>query len=390
MSVCIVSGARTPVGGFNKSLSTLSASDLGGIAIKEALQRSNVGCEEVSLCVMGQVLYADEGQCPARQAAHKAGIPFTTPSYNVNMVCGSGMMSLISATQHVQCNPQAIVVAGGQESMSKAPHTMHVRAGKPMGDMTCKDTVVGDALTCKFNDYHMGITAENVAERYNISREDQDLFALYSQDKASQAMKSGVFEKEIVPVTVTSRRTTVTVDTDEHPRECTLGGLAKLRPCFKPNGGTVTAGNASGINDGAAACVLMSRVLAQQRGLLPLGTVITSAQVGCDPAVMGMGPVGAIQSVLEKTGWTVDTVDLFEINEAFAAQSVAVVRELKIDVEKVNVNGGAIALGHPVGMSGTRIVLTLLYQLARSGKRRGVAALCVGGGMGVAMAVERM
>jgi len=250
--------------------------------------------------------------------------------------------------------------------------------------------VVGDGLTCKFNDYHMGITAENVAERYNISREDQDLFALYSQDKASQAMKSGVFEKEIVSVTVTSRRTTVTVDTDEHPRECTLGGLAKLRPCFKPNGGTVTAGNASGINDGAAACVLMSRVLAQQRGLLPLGTVIASAQVGCDPAVMGMGPVGAIQSVLEKTGWTVDTVDLFEINEAFAAQSVAVVRELKIDVEKVNVNGGAIALGHPVGMSGTRIVLTLLYQLARSGKRRGVAALCVGGGMGVAMAVERM
>jgi len=388
--VCIVSGARTPVGGFNKSLSTLSASDLGGIAIKEALQRSNVGCEEVALCVMGQVLYADEGQCPARQAAHKAGIPFTTPSYNVNMVCGSGLMSLISATQHVQCNPQAIVVAGGQESMSKAPHTMHVRAGKAMGDMTCKDTVVGDALTCKFNDYHMGITAENVAERYNISREDQDLFALYSQDKASQAMKSGVFEKEIVPVTVTSRRTTVAVDTDEHPRECTLGGLAKLRPCFKPNGGTVTAGNASGINDGAAACVLMSRALAQQRGLLPLGTVIASAQVGCDPAVMGMGPVGAIQSVLEKTGWTVDTVDLFEINEAFAAQSVAVIRELKIDVEKVNVNGGAIALGHPVGMSGTRIVLTLLYQLARSGKRRGVAALCVGGGMGVAMAVERM
>lgn len=386
--VAIVSGCRTPIGDFNKSLSSISPSELGGTAISGALSRAHVEPTEVSLCVMGQVLYAGEGQCPARQAAVRAGIPHNVPSYNVNMVCGSGMLAIVNAHNHILLNPNDIVVAGGQESMSRAPHLMQIRSPKPMGNTECKDSMVHDALTCPFNQYHMGITAENVAEKYEISRHDQDTFAALSQSRAIEAKNNGIFSDEIVPVKITTRKATTMIEKDEHPRETTLDGLTKLRPCFKTDG-TVTPGNCSSINDGGAACVLMSRDLALSRGADTLGYIVSSAMVGCDPAFMGMGPVPAVRAAIEKAGWRLEDVDLFEINEAFAAQSVAVVKELGIPVNKVNINGGAIALGHPVGVSGNRIVITLLYSLARLGLKRGVASLCIGGGMGIALCLER-
>lgn len=383
-----MSGCRTPIGDFNKSLSSISPAELGGIAISGALSRARVEPTEVGLCVMGQVLYAGEGQCPARQAAVRAGIPHSVPSFNVNMVCGSGMLAIVNAHNHILLNPNDIVVAGGQESMSRAPHLMQIRSPKPMGNTECKDSMVHDALTCPFNQYHMGITAENVAEKYEISRHDQDTFAALSQSRANEAMNNGIFSDEIVPVKITTRKATTMMEKDEHPRETTLDGLKKLRPCFKTDG-TVTPGNCSSINDGGSACVLMSRDLTSSRGAETLGYIVSSAMVGCDPAFMGMGPVPAVRAAIEKAGWRLEDVDLFEINEAFAAQSVAVVKELGIPVTKVNINGGAIALGHPVGVSGNRIVITLLYSLARLGLKRGVASLCIGGGMGIALCLER-
>ena len=392
MDVEIVSAVRTAVGSLNGSLSSLPAHELGAVAVREALNRAHLKPEEVSEVILGQVLNAAQGQNPARQTSIKAGIPDSVPAWGVNQLCGSGLRSVALAYQAIRIGDSRIVVAGGQESMSKAPHTVHMRSGVKFGDMTFADTLICDGLTDAFHNYHMGRTAENVAEQWHITREDQDRFALQSQLRCEAARKSGFFDTEIVPVSITGKQGVTEVKTDEFPRNgCTIEGLQKLKPAFPVNGkGTVTAGNCSGINDGAAALVLMSYDEAVKRTLAPLARIVAWSHVGVDPAVMGIAPVKAIQTVLEKAGWTIDDVDLFEINEAFAAQLVAIIRELKLDESKVNVCGGGIALGHPIGASGARILVTLLTNMHRTGAKKGIASLCVGGGMGVALCVERM
>ncbi|KAK6986624.1 acetyl-CoA acetyltransferase [Biomphalaria glabrata] len=390
--VVILSATRTPIGSFNGSLSGLAAHELGSIAIKEALNRAGVKSDEVSEVIMGQVLTGGQGQNPVRQASVKAGIPYSVPACGVNMLCGSGLRSVVLAFQAIKSGDATIVVAGGQESMSKAPHCIHIRNGAKFGDASLVDTMLSDGLTDAFNNYHMGITAENVAKQWGITKEEQDNFALASQHKCEAAQKGGHFKEEIVPVIVQSRDGAKQITQDEFPRSgCTIEGFQKLRPAFVKDGtGTVTAGNASGINDGAAAIVVSSQDEALRRGIKPLARIVSWAQSGVDPSIMGTGPIPATRKALEKAGWQIEEVDLFELNEAFAAQSLAVVKELGCDPNKVNVNGGAIALGHPIGASGARILTTLLYALRAHNKRKGVAALCVGGGMGIAVCVENL
>ena len=388
--VVIAAATRTPIGAFNGSLSSLSAAELGTIAIRESLARAQVGPEEVSEVVMGQVLAAGTGQNPARQAAINAGVPDTGTAVTINQVCGSGVRAVAMGYQAILAGDSDIVVAGGQESMSLAPHCAHMRNGQKMGPLEFVDTMIQDGLWDAFNGYHMGNTAENVAEKFQITRDEQDEFAYNSQRKAAQAQAEGRFADEIVPVTVRSRRNEIIVDADEYLRpETTVESLGKLRPAFNRDG-TVTAGNASGINDGAAAVVMMSAKAASARGVTPLARIASWATVGVDPAIMGTGPIPASQRALEKAGWTVDDLDLIEANEAFAAQACAVNKGLQWDTEKVNVNGGAIALGHPIGASGTRVLNTLLFELNRRGGKKGLATLCIGGGMGIAMCVERI
>ncbi|XP_060063637.1 acetyl-CoA acetyltransferase, cytosolic-like [Ylistrum balloti] len=392
VDVVIVSAVRTPIGSFNGCLSTLAAHELGSVCIKEALQRVNLKGDDVSEVILGQALSAGQGQNPARQASVKADIPVSVPACGVNMLCGSGLRATVMGVQAIKSGDAQVVVAGGQESMSKAPHCVHMRSGTKFGDVSMTDTMLSDGLVDAFNKYHMGITAENVAKQWAVTREDQDEFALNSQHKCEAAQKAGHFNNEIVPVTVKSRAGLTVVDKDEFPRAgCTLEGLKKLRAAFITDGtGTVTPGNASGLNDGAACVVLMDGVVAEKRGLTPMARVVSWGQAGVDPTVMGTGPIPATRKALEKAGWSIDDVDLFELNEAFAAQSAAVVKELGCDPGKVNINGGAIALGHPIGASGSRVLVTLLHTLHRTGGKKGVAALCVGGGMGIAMCVERM
>lgn len=390
--VVIVSAARTPIGSLNGALSTVPLRDLCSVVIKDVLKRAGLSPEEVSEVIIGHVLTAGHGQNPARQASVDAGIPYPVPAWSCQMVCGSGLKAVCLGAQSILAGESTIVVAGGMESMSRAPHTLHLRTGVKMGDSSLQDSIVADGLTDAFHGYHMGVTAENVAKQWGVSREEQDLFAVQSQNRTEAAQKAGHFDNEIVPITVTTRQGLVEVKLDEFPRHgSNIGSMLKLRPCFiKDSRGTVTAGNASGINDGAAAVVLMSQSEAERRGLKPLARVVSSAQAGLDPAVMGTGPIPAIRAALDKAGWKLDQVDLFEINEAFAAQSLAVVKELGLDADKVNVSGGAISLGHPIGMSGCRVLVTLLHALQRTAGRKGVASLCIGGGMGIAMCVERI
>jgi acetyl-CoA C-acetyltransferase len=387
--IVIAAAARTPIGSFNGAFASLPAHELGAVAVKEALARSGVDGAEVDEVVMGQILTAAQGMNPARQTSVKAGIPADKTALIINQVCGSGLRSVALGAQQIQTGDATIVVAGGQESMTLAPHAQYLRAGIKMGDANLVDTMIKDGLWDAFNGYHMGVTAENVAEKWQVTREQQDEFAAASQAKAEAAIKAGHFAKEIVPVTIASKKGDIVVSQDEFPRfGTTVETLAKLKPAFKKDG-TVTAGNASGINDGAAAIVLMSAETAAKRGVKPLGRIASWATTGVDPAIMGIGPVSASQKALAKAGWTLDSVDLVEANEAFAAQSIAVGRELGLDPAKLNVNGGAIALGHPIGASGTRVLVTLLHALEQRGLKRGLATLCIGGGMGVAMCVER-
>ncbi len=387
--VVIAGAARTPVGAFNGGFSTVAAHDLGVVAIKAALERAEVSPGEVDEVVLGQVLTAGEGQNPARQAAIGAGIPVERTAYVINQVCGSGLRTIALGAQAVKLGDAGIVVAGGQENMTRSPHCMHLRAGTKMGDTKMIDTMIRDGLWDAFNGYHMGTTAENVAEKWQITREQQDAFALASQQKAAAAMEAGKFKDEIAPVTVKSRRGETVVDTDEHPKpDTTAEGLAKLRPAFDKEG-TVTAGSASGINDGAAAVVLMSAEAAAERGVAPLARIASFATVGVEPSIMGSGPIPASRKALEKAGWSADDLDLVEANEAFAAQACAVNKDLGWDTAKVNVNGGAIAIGHPIGASGTRIMVTLLHEMQKRDAKKGLATLCIGGGMGVAMCIER-
>ncbi|MBO0737686.1 MAG: acetyl-CoA C-acetyltransferase [Alphaproteobacteria bacterium] len=387
--IVIASAARTPVGAFNGGLASLPAHKLGEVAIVEALRRAHVEPRDVSEVIMGQILTAGEGQNPARQAAIGAGMPFEVTAYGVNQLCGSGLRSVALGYQAIRNGDSEIVVAGGQESMSQAPHCMHLRNGVKMGDAELVDTMIRDGLWDAFNGYHMGNTAENVAQRWQITREQQDHLAAGSQAKAEAAQKAGRFKDEIVPVRIQTRRGETVVDTDEHPKHgTTVEVLAKLRPAFDHNG-TVTAGNASGINDGAAAVVLMSASEAGKRSLRPLARIVSWATAGVDPAVMGTGPIPASRLALKKAGWSVDGLELIEANEAFAAQACAVNRDLGWEIEKVNVNGGAIALGHPIGASGARVLVTLLHEMQRRDVHKGLATLCIGGGMGIAMCVER-
>ena len=387
--VVIAGAARTPVGAFNGGLASLPAHKLGEVAIVEALRRAGVDAKEVSEVILGQILAAGEGQNPARQAAIAAGIPFETTAYGVNQLCGSGLRTVALGFQAIRTGDSDIVVAGGQESMSQAPHCIHLRNGVKMGDGELVDTMIKDGLWDAFNGYHMGNTAENVAQRWQITREQQDQFAAWSQEKAEKAQKSGRFKDEIVPVTIASRRGDTVVDTDEYPKHgTTVEALAKLRPAFDKNG-TVTAGNASGINDGAAAVVLMTADAAAGRGLKPLARIVSWATAGVDPAIMGTGPIPASRLALKRAGWSADELDLIEANEAFAAQACAVNKDLGWDTGRVNVNGGAIALGHPIGASGARVLVTLLYEMQKRDAKKALATLCIGGGMGIAMCLAR-
>ncbi|KAK7907663.1 hypothetical protein WMY93_016275 [Mugilogobius chulae] len=388
--VVIVSAARTPIGCLNGSLSSVPVHELGSVVVKDVLKRAGVQPGDVSEVIMGHVLTAGSGQNPARQASVGAGIPYAVPAWSCQMVCGSGLKAVCLGAQAIQLGEASVVVAGGMESMSRAPHTVQMRAGVKMGDASLQDSMVADGLTDAFHNYHMGITAENVAKQFGVTKEEQDKFAVLSQNRTEAAQKAGIFQPEIVPVQVPSRKGPVEVKDDEFPRHgSNLETMSKLRPCFiKDSTGTVTAGNASGINDGAAAVVLMSASEAKARGLKPMARVVSWAQAGLEPSIMGTGPIPAIRKAVEKAGWTLDKVDLFEINEAFAAQSIAVVKELGLNVDKVNVSGGAISLGHPIGMSGCRVLVTLVHALRRTGVQRGVASLCIGGGMGIAMCVE--
>jgi acetyl-CoA C-acetyltransferase len=387
--VVIVSAARTPVGSFNGAFATVPAHKLGEIAIKGALERAKVSGEEVSEVILGQVLTAAQGQNPARQASIAAGLPIATPAWGINMVCGSGLRTVALGAQAIQTGDSKIVVAGGQESMSLSTHAAYLRAGQKMGDLQFIDTMIRDGLWDAFNGYHMGTTAENVAREWQISREDQDRFAVASQNKAEAARKSGRFKDEIVAVTVKGRKGDTVVDTDEYIRDgATYEAMAALRPAFAKDG-SVTAGNASGLNDGAAALVLMSAKDAAARGLTPLARIASWAQAGVDPKVMGSGPIPASKKALEKAGWKAADLDLVEANEAFAAQACAVNKDMGWDLAKVNVNGGAIAIGHPIGASGARVLTTLLFEMAKRDAKKGLATLCIGGGMGIAMCVER-
>jgi acetyl-CoA C-acetyltransferase len=385
----IVSAARTPIGSFMGALSTVPAHQLGAIAIREALKRANIDPADVDEVILGQVLTAGQGQNPARQAAMEAGIPEVKTAFLINQVCGSGLRTVALAAQAIMIGEASIVVAGGQENMSLSQHSMYIRHGTKMGQATMVDTMVQDGLWDAFHDYHMGSTAENVATEYSLSREEQDAFAAASQQKAEAAQKSGKFAEEIAPVTIKTRKGETVVDTDEYPRHGTTAEtLAGLRPAFSVDG-TVTAGNASGINDGAAVVVVMSATEAEKRGLKPLAHIKSWSTAGVAPALMGTGPIPSSNTALKKAGWTVTDLDLIEANEAFAAQACAVNQAVKWDVNKVNVNGGAIALGHPIGASGARILVTLLHEMRRTDAKKGLATLCIGGGMGIALCVER-
>ncbi|MFN3521836.1 MAG: acetyl-CoA C-acetyltransferase [Phenylobacterium sp.] len=388
--VVIVSAARTPVGSFNGALSSLPAHELGRVAIEAAVARAGIAVADVEEVILGQVLQAGAGQGPARQAAVRAGVPVESPAWSLNQLCGSGLRAVALAAQQIADGSAKIVVAGGQESMSQSPHAQNLRGGQKMGDLAFVDTMIKDGLWDAFHGYHMGQTAENIAARWQITREDQDKFAVASQNKAEAAQKSGKFADEIAPVTIKGRKGDTVVDTDEYVRHgVTLESVSGLRPAFAKDG-SVTAANASGINDGAAALVLMSAEEAKARGLKPLARIASWAHAGVEPEIMGTGPIPASRKALEKAGWSVADLDLVESNEAFAAQSICVVRDLGLDPEKVNVNGGAIAIGHPIGASGARILTTLVHEMKRSGASKGLATLCVGGGMGVAMCVEKM
>jgi acetyl-CoA C-acetyltransferase len=389
-SIVVASAARTPVGSFNGAFAAVPAHELGITAIKGALERARVEPGEVDEVILGQVLTAGEGQNPARQASIGAGLPKETTAWGLNQVCGSGLRTIAIGMQQIATGDARVIVAGGQESMSMSPHCAHLRAGVKMGDYAMIDTMIRDGLWDAFNGYHMGKTAENVARQFQITREDQDRFALASQNKAEAAQKAGRFRDEIVPVTVKTRKGDIVVADDEYIRHgATIEAMQKLRPAFDKEG-TVTAGNASGINDGAAAVVLMSEVDAEKRGVTPLVRIVSWATAGVDPAIMGTGPIPASRRALEKAGWKVDDLDLVEANEAFAAQACAVNKDMGWNADIVNVNGGAIAIGHPIGASGARIFNTLVHEMKRRGAKKGLATLCIGGGMGVAMCVEAM
>ena len=389
-NVVITSATRTPIGSFGGALSGLTAMDLGTVVIAEALKRAQINPADVSDVVMGQVLAAACGQNPARQASMKAGVPKEVPAMTINMVCGSGLKAVALGAQAILAGDSKIVVAGGQESMSQSVHAAQLRNGIKMGDGSLVDTMIKDGLWDAFNGYHMGTTAENIAEKWQLTRNAQDEFAAGSQAKAEAAIKAGRFKDEIVPVTITVKREQKSFDADEYPRAGTTAEvLAKLKPAFSKDG-TVTAGNASGLNDGAAAVTLMTEAEAASRGLKPLARIAAWAQAGVDPAIMGTGPIPASRRALEKAGWSVDDLDLIEANEAFAAQSLAVCKDLGFDPAKVNVNGGAIALGHPIGASGCRVLVTLLHELQKRGGKKGLATLCIGGGMGIALCVEAL
>jgi acetyl-CoA C-acetyltransferase len=388
-NIVITSAVRTAIGGFRGSLQDMHAHELGSVVIKDAVKKSNLKVEDIDELIMGQVLTASVGQNPARQAAIQAGIPVEKTAYVINQVCGSGLRSVVAGYNSIKSGDSEIVIAGGQESMSNAPHTIDFRNGKKLEKEHLIDTMIKDGLWDAFNGYHMGVTAENVANKWNISRQDQDEFALSSQNKNEKAKKNGRFNNEIVPVFVKSKDKNFIFKEDEHPRAgMTIERLQKLKPSFKENG-TVTAGNASGINDGAAVVVLMTDIEAKKRNLKPLAKIVSWATCGVDPSLMGSGPIPASKKALEKANWKIEDLDLIESNEAFAAQSLAVIKELKIPREKVNVNGGAIALGHPIGASGARILVSLLHEMNRQDSKKGLATLCIGGGMGIAMCVER-
>ena len=387
--IVIVSAARTPVGSFNGAFADLPAHELGQIAIKAALERAGIEGKRVSEVIMGQILSAGEGQNPARQASIGAGIPVESPAWGVNQLCGSGLRSVALGYQAILNGDSDVVVAGGQESMSMAPHCAHLRGGVKMGNFEMVDTMIKDGLWDAFNGYHMGNTAENVAQRWQITRAQQDEFAVASQNKAEAAQKSGRFKDEIMPVTIKTRKGDVVVADDEYPRHgATLDAMTKLRPAFAKDG-TVTAGNASGINDGAAAVVLMKASDAAREGKKVLARIVSWAHAGVDPAIMGTGPIPASRAALKKAGWKIEDLDLVEANEAFAAQACAVNKDLGWDTGKVNVNGGAIALGHPIGASGARVLVTLLHEMEKRNAKKGLATLCIGGGMGIAMCLER-
>lgn len=387
--IVIVAAKRTAIGAFLGTLSGVPAHVLGATVVRALLKESNISPSDIDDVILGQVLTAGQGQNPARQTLIHSDIPQEKTALTVNQVCGSGLRAVALGAQAILCGDSNIVIAGGQENMSMSPHAIHMRDGLKFGDAKMKDTMLIDGLWDIFNDYHMGTTAENIAEKFDISRDNQDEFSAQSQNKAEKAISEGRFKDEIVPVTVPSRKEEIIFDTDEFPRAgVTAEGLGKLKPAFKRDGGTVTAGNASGLNDGAAAVILMRKSLAEKKGLTPLATIASWATAGVDPAIMGTGPIPASQKALEKAGWDVGDLDLIESNEAFAAQACCVLKELKLDAEKVNVNGGAIALGHPIGASGCRVLVTLLHEMKKRDAKKGLATLCIGGGMGIAMCVE--
>ena len=387
--VVITSALRTPIGTYKGSLKDLSADKLGALAIKEAIHKSNLNSDQIDEVIMGHVLTSGLGQNPARQASIHAGIPVSKPAHIINQVCGSGLRSIVSGFQSIKLEENKIIVSGGQENMSRAPHSLFYRENKKLEESKLIDTMINDGLTDSFNDYHMGVTAENVAEKFKISRDEQDSFALNSQKKAQDAENKKKFKDEIIKLQINNNKENVIFDKDEHPRNnLIIDDLKRLKTIFKENG-TVTPGNSSGINDGAAATVLMTRKQAELKSIEPLVKVVSWASCGVEPSLMGLGPIPAVKEALNKADWSINDVDLFEINEAFAAQSIAVIKELKIPGEKVNVNGGAIALGHPIGASGTRILVTLIHEMMKQNKNKGCAALCIGGGMGIAMCVER-
>jgi acetyl-CoA C-acetyltransferase len=387
--VVITSALRTPIGTYKGSLKDLSADKLGALAIKEVIHKSNLNSDQIDEVIIGHVLTSGLGQNPARQASIHAGIPVSKPAHIINQVCGSGLRSVVSGFQSIKLEENKIIISGGQENMSRAPHSLFYRENKKLDESKLIDTMINDGLTDSFNHYHMGVTAENVAEKFQISRDEQDSFALNSQKKAQDAIGQKKFKDEIIKLQINNNNKNVIFDNDEHPRNnLIIDDLKRLKTIFKENG-TVTPGNSSGINDGAAATVLMTRKQAELKSIEPLVKIVSWASCGVEPSLMGLGPIPAVKEALNKADWSINDVDLFEINEAFAAQSIAVIKELKIPSEKVNVNGGAIALGHPIGASGTRILVTLIHEMIKQNKSKGCAALCIGGGMGIAMCVER-
>ncbi|MDA9974524.1 acetyl-CoA C-acetyltransferase [Candidatus Pelagibacter sp.] len=387
--VVITAALRTPIGTYKGSLKGLSADKLGALAIKEAVYKSKLKSDDVDEVIMGHVLTSGLGQNPARQASIHAGIPVSKPAHIINQVCGSGLRSIISGYQSIKLQENKIIVAGGQENMSRAPHSIFYREDKKLDENKLVDTMINDGLIDSFNNYHMGVTAENVAEKYKISRDEQDMFALNSQEKTQDAINNDKFKNELIKLNINTDDKNFIFEKDEHPRSnLNIEDLKKLKTVFKENG-TVTAGNSSGINDGAAATILMSREEAELRGIEPLAKVVSWSTCGVEPSLMGLGPIMAVNIALEKAGWKIEDIDLFEVNEAFAAQSIAVIRDLKIPKKIVNVNGGAIALGHPIGASGTRILVTLIHEMIKQNKNKGCATLCIGGGMGIAMCIER-